>query len=87
MRERTLLLISSFLSLLLYYAAGRFIDSSLIDLSHTSTEGTKFTKMDFFGRSFYVVAPVEGTQDIIEFVEGAHEGEGRSVGSLNRCCG
>lgn len=43
---------------------------------HGGQEGD-FHRLDFFSRKFYVKSPVEGTSDIIKWVEGGRDGEGK----------
>lgn len=40
-------------------------------------DSNKFRLLDFFGRHFYVMKPVQGTQDIVEWVNNGHFGEGK----------
>jgi FkbM family methyltransferase len=45
---------------------------------------SKFRLLDFFGRHFYVMKPVAGTQDIVEWVNNGHFGEGKVSSTFER---
>lgn len=54
-------------------------ESFLLETSSEEHGGREddFQRLDFFSRKFYVKSPVKGTSDIIKWVEGGREGEGK----------
>ena len=57
-----------------------YLSSSLVFNQSFESEAyspEEFRKLSFFSRDFYVKSPVKGTSDIIQWVEGGHDGEGK----------
>ena len=56
------------------YVASSYLYNTSFSESYSPEE---FRKLSFFSRNFYVKSPVKGTSDIIQWVEGGRDGEGK----------